>query len=119
MVRVTPRRRRGGRGRGSIFSTPPASEALGQQLAENTPLGPWAQPVLVAQGLADELALPEMQSRFVAACCQAGRVIDYRRYAGCDHLSVVAGDSPLVGELVAWTQQRFVDALAEGVCGQR
>jgi hypothetical protein len=104
---------------GSIFSTSPTGGALGQRLAENTPLGPWAQPVLVAQGLADELVLPEVQSRFVAARCQAGRVIDYRRYAGRDHLSVVEGDSPLGGELVEWTRQRFDGVPAEGVCRER
>lgn len=104
---------------GSIFSTSPTGGALGRRLAENTPLGPWAQPVLVAQGLADELVLPEVQSRFVAARCQAGRVIDYRRYAGRDHLSVVAGDSPLAGELVAWTRERFAGVPAEGACRER
>jgi hypothetical protein len=92
---------------GSIFSTSPTVGALGRRLAENTPLGPWAQPVLVAQGLSDELVLPELQSRFVAARCQAGRVIDHRRYAGRDHLSLVAADSPLVIDLMAWTQARF------------
>jgi alpha-beta hydrolase superfamily lysophospholipase len=104
---------------GSIFSASPTSGPLGQRLAENTPVGPWAQPVLVAQGVADALVLPEVQSRFVAARCQAGRVIDYRRYAGRDHLSLVAGDSALVKDLVEWTQQRFAGAPAEGVCGVR
>jgi hypothetical protein len=102
---------------GSIFSASPTSGPLGQRLAQNTPVGPWPQPVLIAQGLSDELVLPDVQSRFVAARCQAGQVIDYRRYAGRDHLSVVAGDSPLTRELVAWTQLRFAGAPADSACG--
>jgi hypothetical protein len=101
---------------GSIFSASPTSGPLGQRLAQNTPVGPWPQPVLIAQGLADELVLPDVQSRFVAARCQAGQVIDYRRYAGRDHVSVVTGDSPLTQELVAWTQLRFAGAPAESAC---
>jgi hypothetical protein len=75
--------------------------------------------VLVAQGVADELVLPELQSRFVTARCQAGRVIDYRRYAGRDHLSLVAGDSALVAELMAWTRERFDGMPSEGTCRER
>ncbi|NKI94670.1 hypothetical protein FHT26_002609 [Rhizobacter sp. SG703] len=101
---------------GSIFSAPPTSGPLGQRLAQNTPVGPWPQPVLVAQGLADALVLPELQSRFVAARCRAGQAIDYRRYAGRDHLSVVAADSPLTPDLVAWTQLRFAGASADAAC---
>jgi len=101
---------------GSIFSAPPTSGSLGQRLAQNTPVGPWPQPVLVAQGLADALVLPELQSRFVAARCRAGQAIDYRRYAGQDHLSLVAEDSPLTPDLVAWTQLRFAGASADAAC---
>ncbi|KQU76953.1 MULTISPECIES: lipase family protein [unclassified Rhizobacter] len=101
---------------GSIFSAPPTSGPLGQRLAQNTPVGPWPQPVLVAQGLADALVPADVQSRFVAARCQAGQVIDYRRYAGRDHLSVLAADSPLTQELVAWTQRRLSGAPADAAC---
>jgi hypothetical protein len=57
-----------------------------------------------------------VQSRFVAARCQAGQVIDHRRYAGRDHLSLVAADSPLVKDLMAWTQARFDGTAAAPVC---
>ncbi|SHN33888.1 lipase family protein [Rhizobacter sp. OV335] len=92
---------------GSIFSAPPTSGPLGQRLAENTPVGPWTQPVLIAQGLDDDLVPPAVQSRFVATRCQAGRAIDHRRYAGRDHASLVAADSPLTKDLLMWTQSRF------------
>jgi fermentation-respiration switch protein FrsA (DUF1100 family) len=101
---------------GSIFSASPSSGPLGQRLAQNTPVGPWTQPVLIGQGLADEIVPPEVQSRFVAARCKAGQVIDYRRYVRRDHLSVVAEDSPLTQELVGWTQLRFAGAAADSAC---
>jgi hypothetical protein len=33
--------------------------------------------------------------------------LEYRTYAGRDHLSVVAPDSPLTRDLVQWTQDRL------------
>jgi hypothetical protein len=63
--------------------------------------------LLIAQGLADDLVLPEIQAGFVRGLCRAGQVLEYRTYAGRDHLSVLAPDSPLVPELVAWTEDRL------------
>ncbi len=92
---------------GSIFSTPPDSGALGERLAQNTPDRPLPQPLLIAQGLADDLVLPQVQAAFVARRCAAGQGMTFRRYAGRDHLSLVAPDSPLTADLVGWTRERF------------
>jgi pimeloyl-ACP methyl ester carboxylesterase len=92
---------------GSIFATPPAAGPLGERLAQNTPARPVPQPLLIAPGLADDLVLPEIQARFVRGRCSAGQVLEYRTYAGRDHVSVVAPDSPLTNELVEWTQERI------------
>jgi len=91
----------------SVFGTAPTSGPLGERLAENTPDRALGQPLLIAQGLADELVLPEVQSAFVQARCGAGQALEYRTYAGRDHLSVVAPDSPLTRDLVRWTRDRF------------
>lgn len=91
----------------TIFRTPPTSGALAQRLAQNTPDRPSGQPLLIAQGLADDLVLPEIQSAFVRRRCDAGQILEFRGYAGRNHLSVVASDSPLTADLVRWTQERL------------
>jgi hypothetical protein len=92
---------------GSIFDRAPTSGPFGERLAENTPNGPLRQPLLIAQGLADDLVRPDVQSRFVRGRCDAGEGLEYRTYAGRDHLSVVAPDSPLTRDLVQWTRDRL------------
>jgi uncharacterized membrane protein HdeD (DUF308 family)/acetyl esterase/lipase len=90
-----------------IFRTDPTTGAFGERLAENVPTGSVEAPLLVAQGLADPLVLPAVQAEYVAARCAAGQELEYRTYEGFDHVGVVSPGSPLVPELVAWTQKRF------------
>jgi hypothetical protein len=91
----------------SLFAVEPTTGPLGKRLAENTPTSPLRQPLLIAQGLTDELVLPDIQAGFVRKRCEAGENLEYRTYAGRDHLSVVAPDSPLTRDLVQWTRDRF------------
>jgi hypothetical protein len=44
---------------------------------------------------AERLSGKDLQRRFVAARCAGGQRIDFRTYAGHDHMSVLASDSPL------------------------
>lgn len=101
---------------GSIFARDPAGGPLGERLAQNTPDAPIGVPVLLAQGDADDLVLPDVQRAFAARRCAAGQAIDYRRYPGRDHLSVVAPDSPYTADLVAWTRDRFAGTPAPATC---
>lgn len=99
-----------------IFARDPRSGPLGDRLRENTPTGPIAAPVLIAQGTADDLVPPEIQERFVRARCAAGQPIDYRSYPGRDHLSLVAAESPLSNDLIAWTRDRLAGHPASAEC---
>ncbi len=101
---------------GGIFSQEPMAGPLGKRLGENTPIRIIPAPMLIAQGEADDLVLPDVQKRFVTARCSAGQKIDFRTYAGRDHVSVVASDSPLASELISWTRDRFEGKAAEGNC---
>lgn len=101
---------------GSIFAQDPRTGTLGRRLEQNSPTQPIAVPVLLAQGAADDLVRPEIQTRFVASRCAAGQVLEYVRYAGRDHLDVVAADSPLVPRLVDWTRARFARAPGPTAC---
>lgn len=91
----------------SIWSADPSAGAFGQRLQENVPSGPIAAPLLIGQGLGDELVLPAAQASYVAARCAEGGQVDYRTYEGFDHVGVVGADSPLIPELLSWTQDRI------------
>ncbi|MFN0114300.1 MAG: lipase family protein [Paracoccaceae bacterium] len=99
------------------FARSPLEGAFGEKLAANVPTGPFAAPTLIAQGGADDLILPDIQDAFVAKLCAAGVPVEYRRYPGKDHISVVAPESPLTADLIAWTRARFDGAAPLDGCG--
>jgi uncharacterized membrane protein HdeD (DUF308 family) len=101
---------------GPIVPASALSGRFGELLRANTPDAPVRAPLLVAQGGADPLVLPGMQRGWVARRCAAGQRIDFRQYPDLDHLSLVAADSPLTGELVAWTLARLAGRAATDTC---
>lgn len=90
---------------------------LAARLEENVPDGPIEAPVLIAQGGADALILPEVQQGYVDARCAAGQAVDHRTYAGLDHVPLVEQGSPLVPDLFAWTWDRFAGEEPTPTCG--
>jgi hypothetical protein len=90
-----------------LFARAPDSGPLGDRFRQNTPHHPIAAPLMLAQGLADDLVLPAIQDRFVRQRCDAGQRLEYRTYEGRDHVGVVAADSQLTQDLVEWTRDRF------------
>jgi Secretory lipase len=77
---------------------------------------PYFVPLLIGQGLGDELVLLAAQQAYVTARCAAGGQVDYRTYDGFDHVSVVGAESLLVPELLAWTKDRFAGQPANSTC---
>jgi alpha-beta hydrolase superfamily lysophospholipase len=104
--------------RGGIFARAPTEGAFAARLAENVPGGPFAAPVLIAQGESDDLVLPQVQRGYVAARCAAGQALEYRAYRDRDHISLLAADSPASADLVRWTAERFSGAQALPNCRQ-
>ncbi|MFS3128697.1 lipase family protein [Nocardioides sp. Bht2] len=96
----------------------PTTGALGRRLRENTPDAPIPAPVFLAQGLADVLVTPAAQDAYVAARCTAGGSgpLRYQRYPAQDHISVIGSASPMVADLLAWTEARFAGAPAGTTC---
>jgi alpha-beta hydrolase superfamily lysophospholipase len=90
-----------------LWARDPTTGALGRRLAENVPLGTIDVPVLIGQGGSDRLVTPAAQESYVAALREAGTDVYYRTYAGFDHVSVVRPGSPLIDELLTWTEDRF------------
>ena len=99
-----------------VFDADPNGGALGRRLRENTPTGAVQAPVLLGQGEADPLITPAVQAAYVSGRCALGGRLDYRTYPGRDHVGVVAAGSPLIPDLLAWTQDRFDGAPAPSSC---
>jgi hypothetical protein len=95
---------------GTIFTQSPTTGALARRLGENTPAALPTMPVLLGQGLADDLVLPPVQQGYARTQCAKGAAWSIVEYAGRDHLSVVAADSPFIDDLLAWTEARFAAA---------
>jgi uncharacterized membrane protein HdeD (DUF308 family)/alpha-beta hydrolase superfamily lysophospholipase len=92
-----------------VFTQSPTSGRFGDRLEANVPAAPIEAPLLLAQGEADQLVLPAAQADYVAQRCAAYGDVDYRTYAGRDHVPLVEDDSPLIPELLEWTGARFDD----------
>jgi uncharacterized membrane protein HdeD (DUF308 family)/alpha-beta hydrolase superfamily lysophospholipase len=103
-------------GGNSIFAVNPDSGPLSKRLQQNTPTGPIQAPVFLAQGEADPLILPAMQATYVKQRCALGGALEYRIYPGLDHVGLVTGDSPLIPDLLSWTQGRFDGKTAPSDC---
>jgi dipeptidyl aminopeptidase/acylaminoacyl peptidase len=101
----------------SIFTTDPNSGALGERIRENTPTDPMTVPLLLAQGEIDELVIPSSQQEYAEGrCASGGGPVDYRTYHDRGHVDVVADDSPLIPDLLKWTEQRFAGEQAPDTC---
>lgn len=100
-----------------IWLEHPSAGPLAERLAENTPVGSIAAPLLLAQGEDDSLITQAAQDEYVMGLCELGVPVDYRSYAGRDHVGLVMPDSAAVAELFAWTRARFSgEAVATSTC---
>ncbi len=99
-----------------IWDGDPDRGALHDRLAQNVPSGPIDAPVLVGQGADDSLVLPAAQDAYVRARCDAGYAVDYRTYAGLNHVPLVEAGSPAMRDLFAWTGARFAGQPAADTC---
>lgn len=100
----------------SVYAQPPTDGPLGDRLRENVPTGPFDIPLLVAQGEADTLILPDDQQAYVDRLCASAQALAYRTYPGEDHLSLVERESALVEDLLSWAADRFAGAPVGAGC---
>lgn len=99
-----------------VFAADPTTGPMGERMRENVPAATGDVPLLIGQGAADDLIVPTAQSGYVDGLCAAGRQVDYRLYAGRGHVELVQPDSPLVPELLQWTQDRLAGDPVEAGC---
>lgn len=102
-----------------LLSQDPSTGALVRRLQENVPAPDPGTPLLLAQGLDDTLVEPGMQRAYASRLCAAGVVVDERRYRGLDHVPLVEAESPLAGDLIAWTRARFAHEQTSSACQVR
>lgn len=81
--------------------------ALGRRLEQNTAVGPWQAPLLVAWGLDDEVIPPRLQSEFVADACAEGTNVRWMAFSNADHRALINPSSRFLPLLLRWTQARF------------
>lgn len=93
-----------------VFSTPLTTGPLLAHLRENTPTLPIRAPLLVAQGLADPLVVPRVQRAYVQKLCDAGQALEYVTVPDKDHVGLVEAASPLIPQLIKWTEDRLAGA---------
>jgi pimeloyl-ACP methyl ester carboxylesterase len=70
-------------------------------------------PTIITQGGADKLIRPEITAAFVKRLCRQGDTVDYRTYAGIDHIH--AGPKTAAG-VAKWISDRFAGKRAPTVC---
>ncbi len=99
-----------------VWRREPTTGPFAVRLAQNSPTGPIAAPLLIGQGTADTLITSDSQAAFVESRCRSGQPVDYRIYAGRDHVGLMAADSPAVADLLDWTEQRFSGAAPTDTC---
>ena len=99
-----------------IFSQRLTTGPLGVHLAQNVPGQVTQTPTLIAQGEADSLVLPTVQTAFARKLCLAGEKLEYRTYPGLGHVPLVERNSPLIPYLLSWTESRFKSAAAPDNC---
>lgn len=90
-----------------VKADPTTVEPWATFLQENTPGGTKIDvPVLVTQGLKDQLVVPTTTDALVQRLCAAGDEVQYRRYAGADHGTVGFRSVPLI---IPWMKARVAD----------
>jgi pimeloyl-ACP methyl ester carboxylesterase len=86
-----------------------SNKALQARLEQNTPDDLIQAPVLIAQGLSDNVVQPSDTDAYVEERCAAGQRLEYWTFAGRDHLTIIQPGTPLENPLIKWTMARFAN----------
>src|SRR5262249_20775973 len=84
-----------------------SNKALQARLEQNTPDGLIKAPVVIAQGLSDNVVAPSATDGYVQERCSADQRLEYWTFAGRDHFTIAQPGAPLEELLIRWTTARF------------
>jgi pimeloyl-ACP methyl ester carboxylesterase len=86
-----------------------SNRALQARLEQNTADRPIQAPVVIAQGLSDNVVPPAATDTYVEERCAAGQRLEYWTFAGRDHITIIQPGTPLEEPLIKWTTARFAN----------
>ena len=86
-----------------------SNKALQARIEQNAADGPIQAPVIIAQGISDNIVPPSATDAYVDDRCAAGQRLEYWTFAGRDHLSIIQPGTPLEDPLIKWTTARFAN----------
>ena len=93
-----------------------SNKALQGRLEQNTADGPIQAPVVIAQGLSDNVVPSTATDAYVEERCTAGQRLEYWTFAGRDHFTIAQAGAPLEKLLIGWTTARFANEPQSGGC---
>ena len=86
-----------------------SNKALQARLEQNAANDPIQAPVVIAQGLSDNVVPPSATDAYVKQRCAAGQQLEYWTFAGRDHFTIIQPGTPLEEPLIKWTTARFAN----------
>ncbi len=86
-----------------------SNKALQARLEQNTANGLIKAPVVIAQGLSDNVVPPSATDAYVEERCSAGQRLEYWTFTGRDHFTIAQPGAPLEELLIRWTMARFAN----------
>ncbi len=86
-----------------------SNKALQARIEQNTADGLIKAPVVIAQGLSDNVVPPAATDAYVEERCSAGQRLEYWTFAGRDHFTIAQPGAPLEELLIKWTAARFAN----------
>jgi alpha-beta hydrolase superfamily lysophospholipase len=101
--------------RPSDLIRPRALDRISTIVDANTPqFGPYAMPVLIVQGEADDAVPVETTRSFVEGMCRAGTSVTYRAYDGIGHIEVIDAAH---ADVLSWMEQVSKGNVPSSTCG--
>src|SRR5215467_11775070 len=93
-----------------------SNKARQARLQQNAADRPIQAPVVIAQGLSDNVVPPAATDAYVNERCSAGQRLEYWTFAGRDHFTIDQPGAPLEEVLIRWTTARFANEPSASGC---
>jgi pimeloyl-ACP methyl ester carboxylesterase len=93
-----------------------SNKALQARLEQNTPDSLIKAPLVIAQGLSDNVVPASATDAYVEERCSAGQRLEYWTFADRDHFTIVQPNAPLENLLIRWTASRFANEQQTSGC---
>jgi pimeloyl-ACP methyl ester carboxylesterase len=96
-----------------------SNKALQARIEQNTADRLIKAPIVIAQGLSDNVVPPAATDAYVEERCSAGQRLEYWTFAGRDHFTIAQQGAPLEELLMTWTTARFANKPQASGCVRR